>query len=169
MRHIEYVLPAEAETVRGRLTGQATFQRRSTIADAYFENGTGTVARIRRQDTIAKLSCTPTDDASTSFETIVLDARACQGLLEHLGFRLRDRLTLLRDTWRKHQYHLHLDRIDGLGTFLTMEIPLTGEPRQKAVKAALKCLRQLGFRPPRQPKPLSIDKPPVPAYTAHTV
>lgn len=163
-RGSEIVFPADAARAREALTGQASLVKRSQIEDAYFSAPSGAVARLRRQDTVTRLSCTRApgsgspDGTPPSAETVVLDYQACRRLLDLLGFREVERLKLARETWRKWQYVIHLDRVAGMGDFLTLESEGPALSPKKAKSQAKKFLKGLGIG--------GLDMGPAAPYTA---
>ena len=160
MRKFELVVPIPYEEAREILSRETTFLRRSKIEDCFFiRPGSEEIVRIRRQDTLARLSCSrriSPDEPEESHETIVLDARACTGLLSMLGFEAAETVRLTRDAWKKHLYNLHLDRIEGMGDFLTIETEVKYDNHRRLKRAALDLLRGLG---------IPFDKKQVRAYT----
>lgn len=124
MRRFEYVIPVDFWAAKEILETEATFLRRSKIEDSYFEDACGHLARLRKQDTITRLSCTSkavVDEIADAHETVVLDHRATEAMLGMLGFSRNETVRLTRDSFRMHHYAIALDRVEGLGDFLVLE------------------------------------------------
>ena len=158
---------------REALGNACTFLKRSQIDDALYRRSDGVVARLRRQDMVTKLSCNHPGALADAPETIVLDYRACQRLLELLGFQEADRVRFLRETWRHCQFLLHLDRTETLGDYLTIEAEAGSTSPHGYRRQALKFLKQLGLRamePEASPeRSRRVDSSAEPAYTAPIV
>lgn len=124
MRRFEYVVPVDYWPAKEILEAETTFLRRSKIQDTYFTGSLDSLARLRKQDTLTRLSCTRksvVDDIVEAHETVVLDHRASEAMLHMLGFRKTEEVRLTRDAFRKHHYSISLDRVEGLGDFLVLE------------------------------------------------
>lgn len=148
MKKFEYIIPVEYEAAREALRGRATFIKRSQVEDVYFAGPGKEIVRLRRQDTVSKLSCTrhlDLDGVEENHESIVLDFAACREMLLMLGFRETDRMRLTRDAWKMHHYAISLDRIDGMGPFLVLECESKGENERKLKRSALKFVKSLGI------------------------
>ncbi len=144
----ELTIPVGYAETREALMKGCPAPRRSQIDDTLFRRPDGALARLRRQDTVVRLSCTRQDlELPNPPETIVLDGEACRRALEILGFAPVDRVRLTRETWRSFQYFLHLDRVEGLGDFLTLQAERGSYPPKTYRKIALKFLKNLGIRP----------------------
>src|SRR5882724_1858975 len=117
----ELTVPVEAASARLALSVECALLKRSQIDDTLFHRPDGVMARLRRQDTVTRLSCTHPGALADAPESIVLDHQACRKMLELLGFSAADRVRFSRETWRHCQYLLHLDRTEALGDFLTLE------------------------------------------------
>jgi len=165
MKKFEYVVPVEHDDIRDRLGRRAAFVKRSQIEDVYLIGASGRdIVRLRRQDTVTRLSSTrrlDLDGLEENHETIVLDFRASLAMLQSLGFVETDRLKLTRDAWRKNQYSLFLDRIEGMGEFLVLEAEIKGDNERREKRAALKFLRSLGVKtkPAADQPDLSAKRP----------
>lgn len=163
-RKSEIIFPVDLVQAREALMGQASLVKRSQIEDTFFAAPSGAVARLRRQDTVTRLSCTRAPGNGShggslpSAETVVLDHRACRRLLDLIGFREVERLKLARETWRKWQYVIHLDRVAGMGEFLTLEFEGPIQAPKKAKSQAKKFLKGLGIG--------GLDMCPAAPYTA---
>ncbi len=159
----ELTLPVDYAAAREALTSNCPAPRRSQIDDTLFRRSDGVLARLRRQDTVTRLSCTRPDlELPSPPETIVLDNEACRRLLDLLGFEAVDRVRLARETWRSSQYLLHLDRVDGLGDFITLQASQGAYAPAAYRKIALKFLKSLGIFPLQEGVDRSGDLP----YTA---
>lgn len=144
----EMTFPVDRADARAALLANCPAPRRSQIDDLIFRRDDGVLARLRRQDTVTRLSCTRPDVLSPDpIETIVLDHQACRVMLELLGFEAVERVRLNRETWRSCQYHLHLDRVEGLGDFITIQAEAGLYPPKIYRRLALKFLKNLGIRP----------------------
>ncbi len=141
----EFTLPVEAVTAREALALACNFTKRSQIDDILFRRSDGVAARLRRQDTVTRLSCTHPGALVDAPETIVLDHQACRKLLERLGFDPVDRIRFTRETWRYCQYLLHLDRTETLGDFLTLEAEAGTASHHSYRRQALKFLKNMGI------------------------
>lgn len=142
----EYTIPVDYAAAREALTARCPAPRRSQIDDTLFRRSDGALARLRRQDTVSRLSCTRPDlDLPEPPETIVLDNEASRRLLDLLGFEAVDRVRLVRETWRSCQYFLHLDRVEGLGDFITLQAERGSYHPNTYRKIALKALKSLGI------------------------
>lgn len=161
----EIVFPIEYALAREALEGQAALVKRTQIEDAYFTAPDGAIARLRRQDTVTRLSCTRSlarggpGEAPATVETVVLDHHACLRLLGFIGFREVERLKFLRETWRKWQYAIHLDRVAGMGDFLTLEQEGPAPSPKKARQQAKKFLKALGIAGLDMPRALPYTAP----------
>ena len=159
----ELTVPVDYLAAREALAAACPAPRRSQIDDTLFRRDDGALARLRRQDTVTRLSCTRPDlDLSEPPETIVLDNEASRRLLDLLGFEAVDRVRLARETWRSCQYLLHLDRVEGLGDFITLQAERGSYPPAIYRKLALKFLKSLGIHPAWE----GVDKAKDLAYTA---
>ncbi len=149
MRKFELIVPVAYADAREALSNETTFLRRTRIEDTYFTRpDSDEIVRLRRQDTLAKLSCArrlSADEPAEYHETIVLDARACAQLLAMLGFRTSETVRLTRDLWKKHLYSLHLDRVENQGDFLTVETEVRHDNHRRLKKAAFSLLKALGI------------------------
>jgi len=124
MRRFEYVVPVDFWGAKEILEQKATFLRRSKIEDAYFSGPGDAIARLWKQDSLTRLSCTKKeviDEIIEAYETVVLDHRASIAMLDMLGFSKSEEIRLTRDSFRKHHYAISLDRVEGLGDFLVLE------------------------------------------------
>ena len=159
----ELTIPVDYAAAREALTASCPAPKRSQIDDTLYRRADGALARLRRQDTVTRLSCTRAGlELPSPPETIVLDAEACRRLLELLEFAPADRIRLTRETWRSCQYFLHLDRVERLGDFVTLEAERGAYPPQIFRKIALKYLKSLGVLPAWE----GVDKAKGLAYTA---
>ncbi len=161
----ELTVPVEAVTAREALSAVCTLQKRSQIDDTLFHRPDGVAARLRRQDTVTRLSCTHPGALADAPESIVLDPQACRSMLELLGFKAADRVRFSRETWRHCQYLVHLDRTETLGDFLTLEAEAGSVSHHAYRRTALKFLRQMGVSV-LEP---GLDSSEKPAYTAPIV
>lgn len=161
----ELTLPVDAPATRACLTTACTFVKRSKIDDTLYRRPDGVIARLRRQDTVARLSCTRAGALSDAAETIVLDAQACHKLLALLGFETADRVRFTRDTWRYCQYLVHLDCTETLGDFLTVEAEAGGTSPYAYRRQAMRFLKQFGIAS-LEP---GVDIPEEASYTAPIV
>jgi len=159
----EFTVPVAYEAAREALAASCPAPKRSQIDDTLYRRRDGTSARLRRQDTLTRLSCTrPDSGLETAPETVVLDFQASRRLLEILGFEAADRVRFTRETWRSCQYLLHLDRVEGLGDYVTVQAERGSYPPKTYRKLALKQLKSIGI----EPSWTGVDSPePVP-YTA---
>lgn len=159
----EFTMPVDRATAREALMSRCPAPRRSQIDDTLYRRPDGVLARLRRQDTLVRLSCTRPDLGPTDPpETVVLDHEASRRLLELLGFEAVERVRLVRETWRSCQYFVHLDRVEGLGDFLTLQAERGAYPQAGYRKMALKYLKNLGIGPDRE----GVDKREPLPYTA---
>jgi adenylate cyclase class IV len=154
----EFVLPVDAVSAREALRTACSLVKRSQIDDSLFRRSDDVTARLRRQDTVTRLSCTHPNALSEAPETIVLDYRACQNLLELLGFEAVDRVRFARETWRQCQYLIHLDRTEVLGDYLTIEAEVGNASHQSYRRQVLRFLRNLGILP-LEPGACPVDRP----------
>lgn len=159
----ELTVPIDYAAAREALAERCPAPKRTRIDDTLYRNRDGASARLRRQDTVTRLSCTRPDAFEAEApETIVLDLRASQRLLEMLGFEAVDQVRFLRETWRSCQYLLHLDRVEGLGDYLTVQAEQGTYAPATYRKMALKWLKSLGLRPAWS----GVDTPEALPYTA---
>lgn len=158
----ELIVPVDCAQAREALASRCPAPKRSQIDDTLYRRADGALARLRRQDTVTRLSCTRPDIVGGAAETIVLDHQAARRLLELLGFEAADRVRLARESWRDCQYLLHLDRVEGQGDFLTVQALQGTYPPKVFRKTALKRLKSLGI----VPKAAGVDSPPGLPYTA---
>lgn len=168
MRKFEIVIETPYAIARESLVSEAAFVKRSQIEDAFFENGRGDVARLRRQDTVSRLSCTRVlaPDAEERPETIVLDFAASVRLLVRFGFREAAREKYLRETWKRHHYLLHLDRFADQPARLTLEADAWAASDRRMKRQALRFLKSIGISAKIRPFRADIDKPQALPYTA---
>lgn len=159
----ELTVPVDHQSAREALMASCPAPRRSQIDDTLYRRSDGALARLRRQDTLTRLSCTRPDlKLAEDPETIVLDHVASRRLLDILGFEAVDRVRLVRETWRSCQYFVHLDRVEGLGDFLTLQMEQGAYPAAKYRKIGLKYLKSMGITPVWE----GIDKSKALPYTA---
>jgi adenylate cyclase class IV len=159
----ELTVPVDYLAAREALAAACPAPRRSQIDDTLFRRADGALARLRRQDTVTRLSCTRPDlELPEPPETIVLDNDASRRLLDLLGFEAVDRVRLARETWRSCQYFVHLDRVEGLGDFITLQAERGRYPAATYRKIALKYLKSLGIEPAWE----GVDKAEALPYTA---
>lgn len=123
-----------------------------------FRRPDGIMARLRRQDTVTRLSCTHPHAFADVPETIVLDHAASRRFLELLGFEVADRVRFKRETWRYCQYQMHLDQTDALGDYLTIEAEAGTATHEQYRRQALKQLKSLGISA-LEPRNHPVDKP----------
>jgi adenylate cyclase class IV len=159
----ELTVPVAYAATREILTSTCPAPKRSQIDDTLYRRTDGALARLRRQDTVTRLSCTRPDiGLPDAPETIVLDHQASRRLLELLGFEAADRVRFVRETWRSCQYLLHLDRVEGLGDYITVQAEQGSYPPKIYRRLALKQLRAMGIRPAWS----GVDSPEALPYTA---
>lgn len=159
----ELTVPVDYASAREALASRCTAPKRSQIDDTLYRRPDGALARLRRQDTVTRLSCTRPDiGLPDAPETIVLDYQASKRLLELLGFEVADRVRFVRETWRDCQYLLHLDRVEELGDYVTVQAGQGSYPPKVFRKLALKQLRSMGI----SPSWAGIDSPQAVPYTA---
>lgn len=151
------MLPVECLTARESLQAVCSLLKRSQIDDTLFRRSDGVTARLRRQDTVTRLSCTHPGALADVPETIVLDFQASRRLLELFGFEAVDRVRFRRETWRHCQYHIHLDQTESFGDFLTIEAEAGSASHQSFRRQVLKFLRNLGIFP-LEPEACPVDK-----------
>ena len=161
----ELTIPVDAPLTRECLGTSCAFLKRSQIDDAFFHRPDGRTARLRKQDTVTRLSCTHPDSIADAPETIVLDYRASERLLEVLGFAPVERIRFTRETWRHCQYLLHLDRTEALGDYLTVESEAGTMHPHLYRRQTLKSLKKMGICPLEPGVDSSTDLP----YTAPIV
>jgi adenylate cyclase class IV len=154
----EYTLPVAAALTREALITSCNLVKRSQIDDILFRRSDDLMARLRRQDTVTRLSCTRPHALADIPETIVLDHAACRRLLEMLGFEAVDRVRFKRETWRYCQYQMHLDQTEALGDYLTIEAEAGSASHESYRRQALKHLKSLGISP-LEPGACPVDKP----------
>lgn len=169
MKKFEITITIDFEEARQLLAGGGVaFVKRSQIEDVFFANAAGDVARLRRQDTITRLSCTKPlfGGPMENCETIVLDFRACQRLLTMFGFRDTVRERLIRETWRKCHYGIHLDRLQDGEDRLTLEAEAWHDNDLRMKRQAVKFLKSLGISCKIKLGKPTVDKSTAAAYTA---
>lgn len=154
----ELVIPVAYWETKEILESCTTFQKRSKIEDVYYASVSGDLARLRRQDTICRLSCTK-PLKGLFLETIVLDFRSCQKLLTSLGFREVERIAVTRDIFRHQHYSIYLDKAENIGEFLVIEAEAGHKKRFIHEKAAKRLIRSLEipWEPEEQPHRTAID------------
>jgi predicted adenylyl cyclase CyaB len=155
MKKFEYSLPVDPILAREALNTECSFLKRSQIEDAYFENQNADIVRLRRQDGVARLSCTrrlSIEGLEDHGETIVTDFGACREVLRLMGFEETESMKLTRDAWRKDHYTLHLDRVEKLGSYLNLECQTDGLPELTLKRRALKLIKSLGLNKARMPE-----------------
>jgi predicted adenylyl cyclase CyaB len=155
MKKFEYSLPVDPIIAREALNAECSFLKRSQIEDVYFENRNDDIVRLRRQNGVARLSCTrhlSLEGLEDHGETIVTDFSACREVLRLMGFEETESLKLVRDAWRKDHYTLHLDRVEKLGSFLALECQTDGLPEAKLKRRALQLIKSLGLNKARMPE-----------------
>jgi len=156
-------VPVDYAAAREALASRCPAPKRSQIDDTLYRRPDGALARLRRQDTVTRLSCTKPDlGLPDAPETIVLDYQASRRLLELLGFEAADRVRFVRETWRSSQYMLHLDRVEELGDYITVQAEQGAYPPKIYRKLALKQLRSMGILVARG----GVDSPEAVPYTA---
>lgn len=159
----ELTVPVDYATAREALASRCPAPKRSQIDDTLYRRTDGALARLRRQDTVTRLSCTRPDlGLPEAPETIVLDHQASRRLLELLGFEAADRVRFTRETWRSCQYLLHLDRVEGLGDYVTIQAEQGTYPPKIYRRLALKQLKAMGI----EPVWAGVDSPKAVPYTA---
>lgn len=159
----EMTVPVDYAAAREALAARCPSPRRSQIDDVLYRRADGALARLRRQDTVTRLSCSRPDiGLPDAPETIVLDGQASRRLLELLGFEAVDRVRYVRETWRSCQYLIHLDRVEGLGDFITVQAEQGSYPSKIFRRLALKQLRTMGI----SPSWAGVDSPQAVPYTA---
>lgn len=159
----ELTIPVAFEAAREALLARCPAPKRSQIDDTLYRRQDGALARLRRQDMVTRLSCSRPDlHLPSPPETIVLDPQASRRLLDLLGFEPVDRVRFARETWRSERFLLHLDRVERLGDYLTVEAIQGSYPAATYRKVALKHLRNLGIRPSWD----NLDSPGGLPYTA---
>lgn len=159
----ELTVPVDHAAAREALASRCPAPRRSQIDDTLYRRPDGALARLRRQDTVTRLSCTrPELGLTDAPETIVLDHQAARRLLELLGFETADRVRFSRETWRECQYLLHLDRVEGLGDYITIQAEQGSYPPKIYRRLALKRLKEMGI----EPAWAGVDSPWTLPYTA---
>lgn len=159
----ELTVPVDYVAAREALASRCPAPKRSQIDDTLYRRSDGALARLRRQDTVTRLSCTRPDiGLPDAPETIVLDYQASRRLLEILGFEAVDRVRYVRETWRSCQYLLHLDRVEGLGDYVTVQAEQGLYPPKIYRRLALKQLKSMGI----QPAWGGVDSPEAVPYTA---
>lgn len=159
----ELTVPIDHAAAREALASRCPAPKRTQIDDTLYRRSDGALARLRRQDTVTRLSCTRPDiGLPDAPETIVLDYQASRRLLELLGFEAVDRVRFVRETWRSCQYLLHLDRVEGLGDYVTVQAEQGSFPSKVYRKMAMKQLRTMGI----SPSWAGIDSPNAVPYTA---
>lgn len=177
----ELTVPVDYAAAREALASRCLAPKRSQIDDTLYRRTDGALARLRRQDTVTRLSCTRpgtpipkvpdtvavpgTSDRTDAPETIVLDYHASRRLLELLGFEAADRVRFIRETWRDCQFLLHLDRVEGLGDYITVQAEHGAYPPKIYRKLALKRLRDMGIHASWTGVDTSVDLP----YTASII
>ena len=87
----EMTVPVDCARAREALSARCPAPKRSQIDDTLYRRPDGAMARLRRQDTVTRLSCSRPDIVGGAAETIVLDHPASRRLLELLGFEAVDR------------------------------------------------------------------------------
>lgn len=166
----ELTVPVEYAAAREILAARCPAPKRSQIEDALYRRQDGVLARLRRQDTVTRLSCTKPDLGLTEApETIVLDIQASRHLLELMGFEMADRVRFTRETWRFCQYILHLDRVEATGDFMTIQAAQGRYTAKAYRKSALKQLKTLGIalrEEGLEPFKTGVDRPEALPYTA---
>jgi adenylate cyclase class IV len=158
----ELTVPVDHTAAREALAARCPAPKRSQIDDTLYRRADGALARLRRQDTVARLSCTVPALAADAPETIVLDMQAARRMLEVLGFEAADRVRFIRETWRECQFFLHLDRVEGLGDYVTIQAERGEYPPKIYRRLALKQLKTMGIRPVWG----GVDSPEAVPYTA---
>jgi adenylate cyclase class IV len=159
----ELTVPVDYGTAREALSSRCPAPKRSQIDDTLYRRKDGALARLRRQDTVTRLSCTTQEPGrSDAPETIVLDHQAARRLLEVLGFEAVDRVRFIRETWRSCQYLFHLDRVESLGDYVTIQAEQGAYPPKIYRKVALKRLKSMGITPSWS----GVDSPGTVPYTA---
>lgn len=161
----ELVLPIEVTPAREALMAACSLLKRSQIEDTLLRRPDGVLARVRRQDTVTRLSCNHPGVFTDTPETIVLDHHSCRRLLEILGFAQIDHVRFSRESWRVCQYLLHLDRVEKLGAFLTVEAEAGETSMYVYRRQTLKFLKKMGISP-QEP---GVDSSDNLAYTAPIV
>ncbi|MEK7546259.1 MAG: hypothetical protein AAB554_04255 [Patescibacteria group bacterium] len=155
----ELTVPVDYAAAREALLSRCPAPKRSQIDDTLYRRPDGALARLRRQDMVTRLSCTASPKAPGTAsmpgasrtsrlepETIVLDEHASRRLLEILGFEAADRVRFIRETWRSCRYLLHLDRVEGLGDYITVQAEQGAYPPDIYRRLALKQLKSMGIR-----------------------
>lgn len=170
MKKFEYALPVEPESTRDALWAAGTFLKRTQIEDVYFENAASDLVRLRRQDGVARLSCTrqlTAEGLEDHGETIVTNFAACREVLRLMGYGEVETVRLTRDTWRRDHYSLHLDRVAGIGSFLVLECQTDGLPEVTLKNRARRLLKSLKLNQAEEVAGLEakeVDKNPALAY-----
>jgi adenylate cyclase, class 2 len=115
----------DAEGMRRRLRADATHERTVRQVDTYFAVARGRLKLREVADAPAQLIHYDRPDvaeikASRVRLLTVADGAAARAVLEAaLGVRVR--VTKVREVWRWEGVQVHLDEVDGLGTFVEFE------------------------------------------------
>jgi adenylate cyclase class IV len=166
MSKFEIVIEVRHEEAREALANRAAHVRRTGIEDAFFRDRKDAVVRLRRQDTVSRLACLRPSRTEEPPETVVLDYRAARQMLLDLGLSEIGSASIIRETWRSGPYLLHLDRVRGIGDFLTLEASAEGRISLKTKRRAVQALKGLGFQAAVRDCRLGVDSPRLSAYTA---
>ncbi len=118
---------ADLRAVRRRLSGRATHERTVRQIDSYFTAPRGRLKLREVDGAPAELIYYERPDAGVKASDIDLvscaDGHALRALLSHaLGLTVI--VTKSREIWRWEGVQVHLDHVDGLGTFVEFEEPL---------------------------------------------
>lgn len=162
MIEVEVKLPIDsAERIEARLLNMGFIYKETiTQEDRYYDNrdgmirGTGQALRLRcvGDDCCITFKGRKLDTVSMTrqeLETSVGDMDVMHGILESLGFsvvplsvkKTRREYSLKQD----YEMHACLDEVEGLGSFLELEIVTVVECRMEAFSAIEKILNQLGY------------------------
>lgn len=167
MPRISFCLPTDFSAAHELLSAQATFLKRTQCEETPFRATDGFEARLRRQDTVSRLAWSERPDGEACLETVVLDHRACHAFLERIGLAALPAKRFMRETWKKHCYVFHLDRLESGPDLLTVECePDPSVPPTRTRRQALKCLKMMGIEPLQSAPVPRIDSLPSPVYTA---
>ncbi len=167
MTRLAFSLPTDFTQAHELMSAHATFLKRTQCEETFFRAPDGFEARLHRQDTVSRLAWSDRPDGETCLETVVLDHRACRVFLERIGMIPLLPRRFLRETWKKHCYVFHLDRLESGQDQLTVECETDpSAPAAKTRRQALKCLKTMGIIPLKTLVPPRIDSLPSPDYTA---
>lgn len=155
---LELKAPAELDEVRGGLEGLgASLKAEEEQVDVYLQHpcrdfaSTDEALRLRRQRGVALLTYKGPRlkaglKARREVEVEVSSFEDALALLKQLGFEEVAEIRKHRSTYELDGFKVHLDRVEGLGSFVEVEGAAEAPSIEEAERALLALARSIGVR-----------------------